>query len=322
MGSGNKNPFLQEHLTLRMSDTTKIIIGSRGSKLALWQAEWVKSQLAAGGFRVEIQIIKTTGDKLVDVPLAQSGVKGLFIKEIEEAVLSGTVDLAVHSHKDLPNDQPEGLYVAAVPEREDARDVLVSVAGKKFADLPAGARVGTSSLRRQSQIAHLRPDLEIVPVRGNVDTRFRKLDRGEFDALILAAAGAHRLGLRERIAQYFRVDEVCPAVGQGALAIEIRRGDERLENAVAPLDHALTHQAIRAERATLRQLGGGCQLPIAAHALPEDECLRLHGVVASPDGKRLIRAAASGLMDDPESLGAAVAESLIKQGAHEILQSN
>ena len=304
-----------------MSDATKVIIGSRGSKLALWQAEWVKGQLAAGGFQVEIQIIKTTGDKLVDVPLAQSGVKGLFIKEIEEALLSGAVDLAVHSLKDLPNDQPEGLYVAAVPEREDARDVLVSPTSIKLSDLPHGARVGTSSLRRQSQIAHLRPDLKILPVRGNVDTRFRKLDRGDFDALILAAAGAHRLGLRERITQYFTVEEVCPAVGQGALAIEISQGDERLMGAVAGLDHASTHQAIRAERAALRQLGGGCQLPVAAHALPEEDCLRLHGVVASPDGKRLVRAAASGLLDDPESLGAIVAESLVKQGAHEILQS-
>ena len=304
-----------------MSDVTQIIIGSRGSRLALWQAKWVKRQLDAAGFQVEIQVIKTTGDKLVDVPLNQSGVKGLFIKEIEEALLSGTVDLAVHSLKDLPNDQPEGLYVAAVPEREDARDVLISRAGKKFADLPTGARVGTSSLRRRSQIAQLRPDLEILPVRGNVDTRFRKLDRGDFDGLILAAAGAHRLGLQARIAQYFTVNEVCPAVGQGALAIEIRRGDARLERAVAPLDHVLTHQAARAERAVLRRLGGGCQLPIAAHALPEEDCLRLHGVVASPDGKRMIGAAASGSLDDPESLGASVADSLIKQGAHDILQS-
>ena len=304
-----------------MPDSTKIIIGSRGSKLALCQAEWVKTRLMAAGHQVEIKIIKTSGDKLVDVPLPQSGVKGLFIKEIEEALIAGVVHLAVHSLKDLPNDQPDELYVAAVPRREDARDVLISRDLKVFAQLPPASRVGTSSLRRRSQAAHLRPDLEIVPVRGNIDTRFSKLDRGDYDALIIAAAGAHRLGLQARIIQYFSIEQICPAVGQGALAIEIRKGDTRIELAVAPLDHPATHQAIRAERATLRRLGGGCQLPIAAYALQEDDCLRLQGVVASLDGARLIRAAATGPADNPENLGAVVADSLVKQGAHDILKS-
>lgn len=302
-----------------MPDTTKIIIGSRGSKLALWQAEWVKSRLAGAGYQVEIKTIKTTGDKMVDVPLPDSGVKGLFIKEIEEALIAGAVDLAVHSLKDLPNDQPEGLYVAAVPERADARDVLVSKGKQLFAGLKPGARVGTSSLRRKSQAASLRRDLDFVPVRGNLDTRLHKLERGDYDALIVAAAGLNRLGLQEHISQYFSSLEICPAVGQGALAIEIRQGDERTARAVAPLDHAATHAAIRAERSALRRLGGGCQLPIAAHAIAEEDCLRLRGVVASPDGTKLIHATAPGFTRDPETLGAAVAESLIQQGALGIL---
>jgi hydroxymethylbilane synthase len=304
-----------------MPDTTKIIIGSRGSKLALWQAEWVKNQLHAAGYQVEIKAIKTTGDKMVDVPLPDSGVKGLFIKEIEEALMAGAVDLAVHSLKDLPNDQPEGLAVAAVPERADARDVLVSQGKQLFAVLAPGARVGTSSLRRKSQAANLRSDLNFVPVRGNLDTRLNKLARGDYDALIVAAAGLHRLGFQDRITQYFPSLEICPAVGQGALAIEIRKGDERMVRAVAPLDHTATHAAIRAERAALRRLGGGCQLPIAAHAIAELDCLHLRGVVASPDGKKIIHSAASGFTHDPETLGATVAESLLSQGALGILES-
>lgn len=302
-----------------MPESTKIMIGSRGSKLALCQAEWVKIRLIAAGYQVEIKVIKTSGDKLVDVPLPQSGIKGLFIKEIEEALIAGVVDLAVHSLKDLPNDQPDELHVAAVPEREDARDVLISRDLKLFAQLVPGSRVGTSSLRRRSQAAHLRPDLQIVPVRGNIDTRFNKLDRGDYDALILAAAGVHRLGLQSRVVQYFSVEEICPAVGQGALAIEVRKGDKRIERAVAPIDHAATHQAIRAERATLRRLGGGCQLPIAAYAFPDADGLRLSGVVASLDGTRLISAATSGSLDNPENLGALVADSLVEQGARDIL---
>jgi hydroxymethylbilane synthase len=297
------------------------IIGSRGSQLALWQANWVKDRLAAAGYDVEIKVIKTTGDKLQNVPLTQSGTKGLFIKEIEEALAAGEVDLAVHSMKDLPTELPAGLVVAAVPEREDARDVFISRDGKRFGELPAGARVGTSSVRRQSQLRKLRTDLELVPMRGNLDTRLRKLDRGDCHALVLAAAGVHRLRLRQRITEYFSPEQLCPAVGQGALAIEIRQGDERTAGAVRPLDHDTTHQAVRTERAMLRHLGGGCQVPIAAYATPQSEELSLVGVVASLDGSELIRATASGLIGDPEGLGARVAQDLLEQGARAFLHS-
>jgi hydroxymethylbilane synthase len=299
----------------------KLIIGSRGSQLALWQADWVKENLANAGAVLEVRVIKTTGDRLEHVPLRQSGTKGWFIKEIEEALAAGKIDLAVHSMKDLPTEQPAGLTVAAVPEREDARDVLIARDGKEFAQLRPGARVGTSSVRRQSQLRKLRSDLELVPMRGNLDTRLRKLERGECDALVLAAAGVHRLGLRGRITDYFALDQMCPAVGQGALALEIRQSDERLERAVRPLDHMPSHQAVRAERALLRHLGGGCQVPIAAHATPEDERLNLLGVVASLDANTLIRATASGTIGNPETLGARVARDLLEQGARAILKS-
>jgi len=299
----------------------KIIIGSRGSQLALWQSNWVKDRLATTGYEVQIRTIKTTGDKLQDVPLAQSGTKGLFIKEIEEALADGTVDVAVHSMKDLPTDQPAGLVIAAVPEREDARDVLISRDGRNFGHLPAGARVGTSSVRRQAQLRRLRGDLNLVPLRGNLDTRLKKLERGDCDALVLAAAGVHRLGLRDRITEYFSPDAMCPAVGQGALAIEIRQGDERTERAVRPLDHVPTHQAVRAERALLRHLGGGCQVPIAAHAVATGGQLNLVGLVASLDGSLVKRAAAAGTIEDPEGLGVRVATHLLQQGARAILES-
>jgi hydroxymethylbilane synthase len=299
----------------------RLIIGSRGSQLALWQANWVKDQLSRQGHEVEIRIIKTTGDKMQNVALTQSGTKGLFIKEIEEALLEGSIDLAVHSMKDLPTDQPAGLAVAAVPEREDARDVFIGQSGKEFSALPPGSRVGTGSLRRQSQLRRLRADLEIVPMRGNLDTRLRKLDRGDCNALVLAAAGVHRLGLRERITSYFAPDEICPAVGQGALAIEIGDQDAEVGEAVKSLDHPATHRAVRAERAMLRRLGGGCQVPIAAHAVSENGQLKLLGVVANLDGSRLIRAAGAAPFDEPERLGAAVADDLLSQGAREILES-
>ena len=299
----------------------KIIIASRGSQLALWQANWVKEQLTAAEHEVEIRVIKTTGDQMQNIPLTGSGTKGLFIKEIEEALLDGSVDIAVHSLKDLPTDQPAGLVVAAVPTREDARDVLISSNGKRFEGLSAGTRLGTSSLRRQSQLRNLRADLELVPLRGNLDTRLKKLERGDCGAIVLAAAGVHRLGWRERITQYFEAHEICPAVGQGALAIEARAGDERVAPAVQPLDHPPTHFAVRAERAMLRHLGGGCQVPIAAHAVAENSGLHLTGVVASLDGKTVIRAAASGASDEPEALGATVADALLEQGAKAILDS-
>src|SRR5215472_7264133 len=267
----------------------KVIIGSRGSKLALWQANWVLNQLAVAGHVVEIRIIKTTGDRLANLLLTQSGTKGLFIKEIEEALLAGEVDVAVHSLKDVPTELPEGLCLAAVPRRDDARDVLI--AGVPCAELKPGARVGTSSLRRQVQLRNLRHDLELAPMRGNLDTRLRKLDRGDCDALVLAAAGLHRLELSERIQEYFTVEQICPAVGQGALAIEIREDDDQVRSAVAPLDDPATQNAIRAERTALLHLGGGCQTPIAAHARLEDTVLHLAGMVARADGSQLLRSA-------------------------------
>ena len=308
-----------------------IVIGSRGSQLALWQANWVKDQLIAAGHEIAIEIIRTTGDKLQSFPpeqplptslersVAEAGTKGLFIKEIETALLAGEVDLAVHSLKDLPTVLPEGLILAAVPPREDARDVFISVNAEPFEQLPAGARVGTSSPRRQAQLRRLRPDLELVALRGNLDTRLRKLERGDCHALVLAAAGLHRLGLRDRITGYFDFDQICPAVGQGALAIEIPRENAALERALAPLDDPATHLAVRAERAMLQGLGGGCQVPIAAHASLEGAQLRLRGIVASLDGSRLIRAVAAGVEEDPESLGSAVADDLLEKGAGEIL---
>ncbi len=298
----------------------KIVVGTRGSPLALWQANWVKDRLTVAGHEVEIKVIKTTGDKLANVPLAQAGTKGLFIKEIEEALLEGGADLAVHSLKDLPTEQPEGLVVAAVPEREDPRDALISKSGMSLASLPAGARVGTSSLRRMSQLRTLRQDLEVIPLRGNIDTRLRKLDRGDCDALVMAAAGLRRLGLAGRVTEYFSPDRMCPAVGQGALGVEIRRGAREIVDAVKRLDHPATHQAVRAERAMLRHLGGGCQVPIAAYAVPNGRELELFGVVASLDGRRVIRARAGGSMDDPERLGGTVAQNLLGQGARAILE--
>jgi hydroxymethylbilane synthase len=299
----------------------KLTVGSRGSQLALWQANWIEAQLSSQGHEVEIRIIKTTGDKLQNAPLTRSGTKGLFIKEIEEALIEGSIDLAVHSMKDLPTDQPAGLVIAAVPEREDARDVFMARDGKQFPEVAPRARVGTSSLRRQAQIRRLRSDLELVPLRGNLDTRLRKLDRGDCDALVVAAAGVHRLGLRNRITAYFAPNEMCPAVGQGALAIEIRGEAAKVAEAVKFLDHAATHRAVRAERAMLRHLGGGCQVPIAAHAVEEDGQLRLIGVVANLDGSKLIRATESAPVDEPERLGASVADDLLRQGAREILRS-
>jgi len=308
-----------------------IIIGSRGSQLALCQADWVREKLTAAGHEVAIEIIRTSGDKLQTYPpaqplppsiaqiVAEAGTKGLFIKEIEEALLAGQVDLAVHSLKDLPAILPAGLILAAVPPREDARDALVSAGGKRFEMLPEGARVGTGSPRRQAQLRRLRADLDIIPLRGNLTTRLRKLEEGECAALVLAAAGLHRLGLGSHITAYFSFDEICPAVGQGALAIEIREDRAELARAAIPLDDPTTHLAVRAERAMLRRLGGGCQVPIAAHANFEDGQLYLRGVVAALDGSRLIRASAAGSQNNPESLGAAVAEDLLERGAGEIL---
>ncbi|PYT30825.1 MAG: hydroxymethylbilane synthase, partial [Acidobacteria bacterium] len=257
-----------------------LVIGSRGSQLALWQAKWIGARLAEGGQETRIEIIRTTGDKITDVPLAKVGTKGLFTKEIEEALLDGRIDLAVHSLKDLPTEVPAGLCIAAIPPREDARDALV---GARLSELPAGAKVGTSSLRRAAQLRVVRPDLLIESVRGNLDTRVRKLDEGQYRAIVLAAAGVTRLGWADRIAEILKPEVMCPAVGQGALAIETRtEGDAR--KICAALDHGVTRAAVTAERAVLASLGGGCQVPIGAHAEVSGGGLRLMAVVIAPDG--------------------------------------
>ncbi|MDR3700002.1 MAG: hydroxymethylbilane synthase [Candidatus Sulfopaludibacter sp.] len=294
-----------------------LVIASRGSQLALWQAHWVEGQLTAAGHPCRIEIIKTTGDKITDVPLAKVGSKGLFTKEIEEALLDGRADLAVHSLKDLPTELPAGLVLAAVPEREDPRDAVI---GKRLTELPDGARVGTSSLRRSAQLRKLRPDLVIESVRGNLDTRLRKLDEGRYDAILLAAAGLKRLGWAERIAEILPAEAMCPAVGQGALAIETRAGGPGFD-ACSALDHAATHAAVTAERAVLASLGGGCQVPIGAHATVQGDTIRLLGVVASPDGSEIIRAESTGFVGEAEALGRRMGETLLGMGARQILET-
>jgi len=294
-----------------------LVIASRGSQLALWQARWVSAQLTAAGHECRIEIIKTTGDKITDVPLAQVGSKGLFTKEIEEALLDGRADLAVHSLKDLPTELPEGLVLAAVPEREDPRDAVV---GKPLAELPSGAKVGTSSLRRAAQLRKLRPDLVVESVRGNLDTRLRKLDEGQYDAILLAAAGLKRLGWGARIAEILEPEQMCSAVGQGALAIEtLASGAGR--DACAVLDHAATHAAVIAERGVLGALGGGCQVPIGAHATVTGGRLRLQAIVAAPDGSELVRAEAEGAAEDAEAVGRGLGAELLERGARRILEA-
>ena len=297
----------------------RLVIGSRGSRLALWQAEWVKGELGRHGYQAELEIIKTTGDRITDVPLAQVGTKGLFTKEIEEALLAGRVDLAVHSLKDLPTELPAGLRLGAVPRREDPRDVLVSRDGRRLGELPAGTRVGTSSLRRAAQLRHSRSNLKVEPVRGNLDTRLRKLEEGQFAALMLAAAGLRRLGWEARITEYLEPEVMCPAIGQGALGIEARADDAVTLDALARLDDRAARLETTAERALLAGLGGGCQVPFGGFArLQPDGRLLLRGVVASPDGSRLFRAA--GESNNPEELGARLAQQLLRDGAAQVLQ--
>ena len=302
-------------------NNSRVIIATRGSTLALWQAEWIKKCLEnVHPVRVEIRVVKTTGDKQPDVLLTESGTKGLFTKEIEEALLTGEADLAVHSLKDLPNDQPEGLRVAAFVEREDPRDVLIGGRCTALSDLASGACIGTSSLRRQVQLRALRPDLVLREIRGNLDTRLRKLDRGDFDALVVAAAGMHRLSLKERITEYFSTAQICPAVGQGTIAVEIRDGDSETANLVQPLDHPTTRIITEAERTFLRRLGGGCRVPIAAYGTLENGHLHLQGMVANPSGDHLLRAARDGSARSPEQVGVSLADDLLAHGAEEILK--
>lgn len=300
-------------------------IGTRASKLALWQAEWVKSELEKThpGLKVELVKIKTTGDKITDVPLAKVGGKGLFVKEIEEALLSDRIDLAVHSMKDVPTALPKELHLSATTEREDPRDALIARGGRggtKLLSLPEGANVGTSSLRRQSQLLHIRPDLVLHDLRGNLDTRIRKLEEGQFDAIILAAAGVTRLGWEEKITELISPDVMLPAIGQGALGIETRIDDDYTNPLIKFLDHPETSVAVTAERALLKRLEGGCQVPIAAYGTVDKEALNITGLVASTDGKRVVKDSVEGRSDRAEELGTVLAERLLDMGAREILE--
>jgi hydroxymethylbilane synthase len=292
-------------------------IGTRGSQLALWQANHIASLLRERGHSVEIEIIKTTGDKIADVALASVGTKGMFTKEIEEALSENRVDLAVHSLKDLPTVLSSEFELAAIPKREDPRDVLCSLQYKSIDQLPRGARIGTSSLRRQAQLKAIRQDLSISSMRGNVDTRLRKL-HGEYDAIILAAAGLNRLGKTEFIKQVISPNLMCPAAGQGALAIEIRACDSEMREHLAFLDNEIARSTTTCERVLLKRLGGGCLVPIGALAEIRNQRLYLTGVVARPDGTTVLREIREG--SDPLQLGEAVGEALTRAGASAILQ--
>lgn len=300
----------------------ELVVGTRGSALALWQARWVTDRLAAlrPDLRLRIEKIKTEGDVKTQDPLWQIGGSGLFVKEIERALLEGWIDLAVHSMKDLPASGPAQLLVASVPEREDPRDVSVSRHRLPLASLPSGARVGTSSSRRRAQLLAYRPDLEIVPLRGNVDTRLRKAEGEDLDAVVLAAAGLGRLGYLERVTEFLPLEVCLPAIGQGALAIQARAEDRELVEAVAALEHPPTRAATEAERAFLRVMGGGCQLPMAGFSRAEGEELAIEALVASPDGSRLVRGREIGSLGDPEGLGERMAHRLLSQGAAELLR--
>ncbi|MBQ2760590.1 MAG: hydroxymethylbilane synthase [Mailhella sp.] len=301
----------------------KVTIATRGSQLALWQAEHIKSRLMAQyeGLEVELLILKTKGDIILDVPLAKVGGKGLFVKEIEEALLAGTADLAVHSMKDVPMVLPEGLTLGAVPEREVCTDLFLSEKYAALEDLPQGAKLGTSSLRRQSQALALRPDLEVAMLRGNVETRLRKMKEGQYDAIILARAGVKRLGLGASLQQDLTPPSFLPAVGQGALGIEIRDDRPEMRELVAFLDHTPTRLCVTAERAFLRRLDGGCQVPIAAHAVLDGEELVLEALVSDPLGKVVFRdtVRCAATLEEADAAGQKLAEKLLADGADKIL---
>jgi hydroxymethylbilane synthase len=302
---------------------TTLRIGSRGSQLALWQANHISALLRARGHEVEIEIIHTTGDKITDVPLAMVGTKGglgkgVFTKEIEDALAARRVDLAVHSLKDLPTELPKGFEIAAVTEREDPRDAFCSFHFARIEDLFPGARVGTSSLRRQAQLKAIRPDLDIHPLRGNVDTRLRKLEQEEYDAIILASAGLKRLGRTELIKQIIPAEVMCPAAGQGALGIEIRKGDAVTREHLVFLNDPAAQAATACERALLNSLGGGCQVPIGAFAEVRNGSLHLESIVADPDGSKLLRDSRDG--DDPVKLGNDAGVALLARGGDQILE--
>lgn len=300
-------------------------IATRESLLALWQAEYIKSRLEAEhpGLQVELLGMTTRGDQLLDSPLSKIGGKALFVKELEQALIDGRADIAVHSMKDVPMEFPEGLGLSIICEREDPRDAFVSNHFKNVDDLPEGAHIGTSSLRRECQLRALRPDLKVSSLRGNVQTRLRKLDEGQFDAIILAAAGLIRLKLEDRVADYMAVEQSLPACGQGAVGVENRSDDQWAIDLLAPLHDVATAAEVLAERAMNRRLQGGCQVPIAGYAIPtasKDGSLWLRALVGEPDGSRVLRAEMSAA-GDPEALGVAVADQLLAQGAGDILKA-
>jgi hydroxymethylbilane synthase len=311
----------QQLLRVRPLMTASIKIGTRGSRLALWQANWVKSALSEKFPQrsCDLVIIKTRGDKILDVPLAKVGGKGLFVKEIEQALLEKQIDIAVHSMKDMPAEILSGLCIGAFPQREDANDVLISRDNRCFANLKLGSTIGTSSLRRSAQLRHARPDIVIRPLRGNLDTRLQKLETGYLEGIVLAAAGVKRLGLEDRITECLPPDVMLPAVGQGALGIEIRANDPQIADMMAALDHAATRAAVLAERAFLKKLGGSCQIPIAGHASVNHNTVTLTALVADLDGSRIIKATLTGAIDSAEALGQELAADLLSMGADQIL---
>jgi len=300
----------------------KVRIGTRGSKLALWQANWVKERVEKQTPQIkgEIVKIKTMGDKILDVALAQVGGKGLFVKEIEEALLDRRIDVAVHSMKDVPTKLANSLHIAAITEREDPRDVMISNRWKHFEELPREAKVGTSSLRRQAQLLRVRPDLKMTILRGNLDTRMKKLKEEGLDAIIVAASGVIRLGEERQITQYLDFDLCLPATGQGTFALECRKEDVEINGILKPLNAPNVSLAVRAERAFLKKLEGGCQVPIAAYGQIENGVLLLNGLIASVDGKDLVRDKISGNPGDPEAIGRKLAERLLNSGGEAILK--
>ena len=300
----------------------KIVIGSRGSQLALWQANWVKSELERlhSNADIDIRIIATSGDNIQDVPLAKIGGKGLFVKEIEEALLANEIDLAVHSMKDVPMELPTELGISVITKRENPLDALISKNGEKLADLPQGATIGTSSLRRSSQLLKYRDDFKIHPLRGNVDTRLRKVEEGKYDAILLASAGLNRLGWANRITEEISPDILLPAMGQGALGIETRLDDTKIYDFISTLNHEQTHYAVSAERSLVGRLDGGCQVPIGAYARIEKGLITLKGLVASLDGEVIYKLENVGPVDDAINIGQELGSKLLKMGANEILE--
>jgi len=298
-----------------------IKIGTRGSPLALRQSIWVREALSGHypHLEFEVVVIKTTGDKIQDVPLAAIGGKGLFVKEIEEALLEKRIDLAVHSLKDMPGELPQGLKIGAVPVREDPRDVLISQDRMLLKHIPGQKKIGTSSLRRKAQLLHFRPDLQIVPLRGNLDTRLKKMESEGLAGIILAAAGIHRMGLKDRISEYLDFEISLPAVGQGALVLEIREADPRIQELVNIIHHETTALCTQTERIFLNRLQGGCQIPIAGHAWIQGQRIILKGLIAGLDGRKIIKDQLEGPLSDPLGLGIRMAERLLKDGGQEIL---